>query len=212
MSDRIGRLRPAAAGWAEAWAAWLESRSTRWLLLIPSLGALVGAAIAAGGGASWHEALAWALVGMLVFMVPSGYAALNAARAHSLITDAHSLEDLRALSYQEFEEQVAEVFRRKGCVATLTQPEGDGGADIILRRSGERQLVQCKQARWSIPVKEVRSFYGVLAAEKVRHGYFVTTSDFTPEAVRFGGSVGMELIRGRRLLRSLEALQETDEV
>jgi restriction system protein len=58
----------------------------------------------------------------------------------------------------------------------------------------------------------VRSFYGVLAAEKVRHGYFVTTSDFTPEAVRFGGSVGMELIRGRRLLRSLEALQETDEV
>jgi restriction system protein len=212
VSDRIGRLRPAPGGWAEAWAAWLESRSTTWLLLIPSLGALVGAAMAAGLGASWHEALAWALVGMLVFMVPSAYAALNAARAHSLITDAHSLADLRALSYHEFEEQVAEVFRRKGCVAALTQREADGGADIILRRSGERQLVQCKQARWSIPVKEVRAFYGVLAAEKVRHGYFVTTSDFTPEAVRFGGSVGMELIRGRRLLRNLEALRDSPEV
>jgi restriction system protein len=174
---------------------------------IPSLGGAVAAAAAVLLGASWHEVVAWCIVGILVFVVPVAFAALTTARAHSLIADAHSIEDLRALSPSEFEEQVAEVFRRKGWRAALTQREGDGGVDIILHRKGARALVQCKRARWNIPVVEVRAFYGVLAAEKVSRGYFVTTSDFTPEAARFGRSVGMVMIRGRRLLRALEVLQ-----
>jgi restriction system protein len=99
------------------------------------------------------------------------------------------------------------VFRAKGWTVAQTQREADGGADLVLTRRGERGLVECKQWRQEVDVLRVRAFYGVMAAEKVRAGYFVTTSFFTPEAERFANEVGIHLIAGSALLRELATVR-----
>ncbi|MSP28079.1 MAG: restriction endonuclease [Methylococcales bacterium] len=44
---------------------------------------------------------------------------------------------------------------------------------------------QCKAWISSITVKEVREFFGVMASEKMAHGYYFATSTFTKEAIKF---------------------------
>ena len=61
-----------------------------------------------------------------------------------------SLDDLRALTWQQFESVVGEAFRRQGySVIETGQGGADGGVDLQLTRAGQRYLVQCKQYRAS---------------------------------------------------------------
>jgi restriction system protein len=125
----------------------------------------------------------------------------------NLVKQAHDLHDLMELDWQHFEQLVAQVFRRDHWTAAPTQSEADGGADLLLHRGHERALVQCKRWRDDVGVTQVRAFYGVMAAQKVKRGFFVTTSSFTPEADRFARSVGMSLVTGRQLLSKLAVLR-----
>lgn len=204
MADRTTRLRPSAGRIDDRFVARMAGRRD-WqltlILLVPTLAAIVIAGLL---GARWHEIVAWALatVGLIGLLV--GSAALTSIRGRNLVAEARSVEDLHAISWREFEELVAHHFRDLGWTAAQTQREADGGADIILTRKGERALVQCKRWRLDVDVDQVRAFYGVMTAEKIHKGYFVTTSDFTDEAERFAKSVGIETVRGTRLLRSLD--------
>jgi len=187
---------------------WLVGR-TAWtltplLLIGAAVGALVGSLV---GANTWHEYAAWTVLGFSFVAVLVLCALQVRHRGRNLVAEAHSLADLRALPWDQFEELVAEVFRMKGWTASATRREGDGGADVVLSRGRRRALVQCKSWRQWVGVDDIRAFYGVMTAEHVEAGFFVTTSDFFPEAERFASSVGIDLIRGNRLLRNVEQLK-----
>jgi restriction system protein len=112
-----------------------------------------------------------------------------------------SLDDLRALTWREFEAIVGEAFRRQGYAVTETGQGGpDGGVDLMLTRDGQRYLVQCKQYRtWTVSVRIVREIFGVVAARKADGAIVVTTGKFTNDAVDFAKGQPIELIDGRRL-------------
>jgi len=112
-----------------------------------------------------------------------------------------SLDDLRALSWREFESVVGEAFRRQGYAVTETGQGGpDGGVDLVLTRAGKRYLVQCKQYRAStVSVMVVREIFGVVAARKAEGAIVVTTGTYTNDAVDFAKGQPIELIDGRRL-------------
>ncbi|WP_339842583.1 restriction endonuclease [uncultured Halopseudomonas sp.] len=105
------------------------------------------------------------------------------------------------LSWQQFELLIGETFRRKGYSITETGGKGaDGGIDLILRKGGEKYLVQCKHWRsLKVGVPVVREFFGAMAAEGAAGGYVVTSGQFTSEAKAFASGRNIELIDGAGL-------------
>jgi restriction system protein len=112
-----------------------------------------------------------------------------------------SLDDMRALTWQQFETIVGEAFRRQGySVIETGQGGADGGVDLELTRAGERFLVQCKQYRaQDVSVMTVREIFGVVAARKADGAIVVSTGRFTNDALESARGQPIRLIDGCRL-------------
>ncbi|HZZ95068.1 MAG TPA: restriction endonuclease [Usitatibacter sp.] len=127
-------------------------------------------------------------------------------------TSAWNLELLRALEWKRFEELCAAYFRLLGFRTLLAKPGPDGGVDIHLIAEGDAKpgvLVQCKAwSTYDVGVKCIRELLGVMAAEQVREGVFVTTGRFTQPARDFAGGKEIMLIDGPDLLRKIDALAD----
>ena len=127
---------------------------------------------------------------------------------------AFSRELLDALEWRRFEELVTWYFRKTGFDAKRSRVGADGGVDILVHNNGENRpfaYVQCKAwHRYNVGIKPVRELFGVMASDKIQTGYFVTTGEFSDEAVRFAHGKEMTLIAGADLLAKIAALPELD--
>ena len=89
----------------------------------------------------------------------------------------------------EFEELVADVFRRMGFNADVTQKTHDGGKDIVatFEMGGGLYTTYFECKRYSpdrpVGVEIVRELYAVMEMERVDKGVIVTTLHFTRGAV-----------------------------
>jgi restriction system protein len=119
------------------------------------------------------------------------------------------LASIRELSWEQFEQLLAEAFRRQGYSVRCTgSASGDGGVDLELERGGNRTLVQCKQWRaWKVGVRSVRELRGVVAAERADGGVLVTSGRFTREARDFAEQSGVRLIAEEELAEMISAVQ-----
>jgi restriction system protein len=84
--------------------------------------------------------------------------------------------------------------------------------DILVSRPGDathKAYVQCKAWRvYDVGVKPVRELFGVMAADHVPEGYFVTSGEFTTEAIEFARGRPLTLIDGSRLIGEINSLPE----
>ena len=118
------------------------------------------------------------------------------------------LELLAGVSPTFFESIVLDLLHRMGYGTSRQDLQrvggsGDGGIDgiISLDRLGlEKVYVQAKRWQSSVGRPELQAFYGALAGQKARKGVFITTSNFTAQALEFARSVeGIVLVDGQRL-------------
>jgi hypothetical protein len=127
---------------------------------------------------------------------------------------ALSKELLDALEWRRFEELVTWYFQKTGLEAKRSRVGADGGVDILLSRPDDAEpfaYVQCKAwHQYKVGIKPVRELFGVMASDKIPSGFFVTTGEFTEEAVRFVQGKEMTLMAGHRLLTEINALPESD--
>lgn len=128
-------------------------------------------------------------------LVGAGMSAYRRRHRHRLLADVtarRTSEPFADLSWQQFERLVGELFRKQGFLVEETGGGGaDGGVDLLLRRDGERHLVQCKQWRaYKVGVGTVRELYGVMAERGAAGGFVVTAGRFTEEAIRRGLQAG----------------------
>lgn len=129
--------------------------------------------------------------------------------------DQLSIELLRAIDWKRFEEACAEYFRVCGFNA-VTQTHGpDGGIDIRLSApdspSKVERIVQCKQWARAVGPKHLRELLGVMTANKVSRGVFVTASTFNDEAIRFASVNQIDLIDGKSLLQQIVERPPTEQ-
>jgi hypothetical protein len=119
-------------------------------------------------------------------------------------------ELLRSLEWKRFEQLVALYFEATGVDARCTCIGADGGIDVKLHRRGEEApyaYVQCKA--WEsekIKLTTMREFLGVMAADDIAEGAFVTTSDFWPEARAFAEANDITVINGSDFLTRFASL------
>ncbi|MDH5822698.1 restriction endonuclease [Luteimonas sp. RD2P54] len=134
---------------------------------------------------------------------------LGSRRKRRLLDAQSGLASIAALGWRDFERLVGEAFRRQGYTVEESGLGGaDGGIDLILRKDGQRTLVQCKQwQRRKVPVNVVREMYGLLAHHGAHAVQIATVGGFTSDAARFAQGRRITLIDGETLLGMLRAVQ-----
>lgn len=152
--------------------------------------------------------LAWLLLGLCWMAALASY--LGSRRRRRLLDSRDSLESLASGSWAQFEQLVGEAFRRHGYTVEETGLGGaDGGIDLILRKRGQKVLVQCKQWRSrQIGVSVVREMAGLLAHHHADAVKIVCIGTFTRDAEAFAAGKPMELIGGDELLGMIRAVQK----
>jgi len=150
-------------------------------------------------------------VSLLVFALTAVAALkgfLGRKQRKALLAQTQSLDALRALSWQEFELLIAEVYRTEGFKVTELGGNGpDGGIDLTATASnGDHYLIQCKYFKTSkVGVKIVREMLGVLAKEGAHQAVVIATGAYTKDAIQFAEGQPIELIDGPRLIERIQA-------
>jgi len=122
---------------------------------------------------------------------------------------------LASLEWKRFETICAEYLRMKGFDPKETRIGADGGVDINLYKDGIEKpvgIVQCKAWNtYMVGVKPVRELFGVMAAEDINLGIFMTSGVFTSEAIVFAEGKPLELISGVKLLAEIKKLTDAQQ-
>ena len=118
----------------------------------------------------------------------------------SIFKSHRSIEKVRSLNWQQFEQFVGSYFKDQDYLVMETADGPDGGVDLVLRKDGEKTYVQCKHWKtYKVGVEKVRELLGSMVAGGAGYGVLVTTGEFTSSARQFGGKHGVRLIDGKEL-------------
>jgi restriction system protein len=125
---------------------------------------------------------------------------------------AELLESIGNSSPQFFETLVLDLLHAMGYGTSRSALKrvggsGDSGIDgiISLDRLGlEKVYVQAKRWQNTVGRPDVQAFYGALAGQHATKGVFITTSNYTSQAIEFAASVEkIVLVDGRQLAKHL---------
>ncbi|MBN1641971.1 MAG: restriction endonuclease [Anaerolineae bacterium] len=107
-------------------------------------------------------------------------------RTQSRMRGLGSTEELFALTPEQFEEMVAQLYRLGGHRARRVGGQSDHGVDVIVEASnGEKWVVQCKRQRRPIGEPTVRELPGIMAHEGAQAAALVTAGTFSEPARRW---------------------------
>jgi restriction system protein len=151
----------------------------------------------------------FAVVVLVLCWVGAAASYVGGLRRRRLLDVQTSLDSLTALSWKEFELLVGEAFRRQGYSVTETGLGGaDGGIDLVLRKEGRIEIVQCKQwKRRSVDVATVREMWGLASHHSADRVKIVCIGSFTRDAERFAAGKPIDLLSGQKLLDLVRAGQ-----
>ena len=109
--------------------------------------------------------------------------------------------DLGQLNWSQFEGYLAEYFRRRGSSVTYRGgSSADGGVDLVLEDATGRRIVQAKHWKTRrVGVLPLRALWGVRDDERAQGAVFVTSGEYTPDALAFAQGKQLELVSGARL-------------
>lgn len=103
----------------------------------------------------------------------------------------------------EFEEFLMDHFLRCGYKATLTPMFNDYGADLVLKKDGQKIVVQAKRWKSSVGVEAVQQVVGAVGYYKANKAIVITNSYFTENAKRLARTNNVELWDREALSREI---------
>jgi restriction system protein len=132
-------------------------------------------------------------------------------RLYGRVASSSEASFLNELTWENFERLVGEYYRRTGFTVSRVGGEGaDGGVDLVLKKDNETHLVQCKKWKaYKVGVQPVREFYGVMVSRGAAGGYFVTSGEYTSEALSFARGLNLELVDGRKLKKMIDVARKS---
>lgn len=124
-------------------------------------------------------------------------------------------EQLKKIHWRQFEYLTGQYFKHLGYEVTITPPRGDGGVDVIAKKTGEMLgpelvIAQCKRHSETntVSIETVKAFYTDVNDRKATRGVVVTTSAFETGAKNFCEAHNFRLtaVDGARVADWLKAL------
>ncbi|SEL58657.1 restriction system protein [Streptacidiphilus jiangxiensis] len=123
-------------------------------------------------------------------------------------TDHEEDTDLFDMDPIEFEELLAELFRRRGLQVTTTKRSGDQGVDVLAIDpdpvTGGQIVIQAKRYRNTVSPDAVRDLWGTVDHHGAAKGILVTTAGFGPGSHEFARDKRLTLIDGPQLVELLQ--------
>lgn len=124
----------------------------------------------------------------------------NPARSNRQLDEE---KELLELTPREFEELCAAIAKGWGYQARAVGESGDGGIDVQMWKNGEFVVGQCKRYVGTVPIGNVRDFYGAMLHVGAKRGYFFTTARFSNGAYEFVKGKQIELVDGLAVVRAV---------
>lgn len=116
-----------------------------------------------------------------------------------------NLTYLKQMDPYTFEKFVANLFSIIGYKCEVTKRTGDGGKDIILRKEDELSLVECKRYNGTkVGRPDIQKFHSAIIEMNAKQGFFVTTGEFTNQALECAKEKPIQVINGSILLDWIE--------
>ena len=113
------------------------------------------------------------------------------------------LNNIKQCSPKFFEKLVVELLIKMGYGGSISDAgraigkSGDGGIDGIIKEDKlGLDIIYIQAKRWEgvVGSKEIRNFVGSLVGQKANKGVFITTSDFTKDALEFVSTIQHKVI------------------
>jgi restriction system protein len=121
---------------------------------------------------------------------------------------AKAMNRLIEMPRAEFEQLVVDLYCALGHAAKRVGGPGDRDFDIVIvAKSGQHWIAQCKQWRGAVGELVVREFYAALLREHAAQGAIITTARFTPKAVQWAQGKPIHLYDGPAFLQVLQRLK-----
>ena len=119
---------------------------------------------------------------------------------------AINIESIDKLTGRQFEIYLSDFFKKRGYKVVITKASGDQGVDLLLYKDARKIAVQCKRYKQSnkvgnTAIQEVvtgKLFYDCTEA------WVITTSTYTPHAIRLANKVGVKLFDRTSLITLLK--------
>ena len=105
-----------------------------------------------------------------------------------------------------FEELCARMYRNLGYTTRVTPQTNDGGYDIWMKNEKGDCIVECKcySISHKIGRPAIQKLVGANAVENAQNLIFITTSDFTPNALEYARECGVTTINYNGLMLLLQ--------
>jgi restriction system protein len=99
-----------------------------------------------------------------LFLVAAFASFVSDRNKFSIFKSHRSIEKIRTLNWQQFEQFVGSYFKDHGYSVVETVAGPDGGMDLVLRKDGGKTYVQCKHWKtYNVGVEKVRELFGSMA-------------------------------------------------
>jgi len=146
---------------------------------------------------------AFAPVVALALLAPASFSLLKSGRKKKKLHDLQrEIQAIQTLSHKQFESLVTEAYGRIGYLVLKHNAfEEDQGIDLVLRKSANLYLVQCRN--WQsheISAEVVRRMYSLMYDRQASGAIIITSGIFSRDALRFAADKPIGLIDGRQLV------------
>lgn len=113
-------------------------------------------------------------------------------------------QQLLNMHHRDFEYYVAAFLQLTREFKThVTKASKDGGKDIIAFDGKEPIYVEVKHWKGNVGRPAIQKLEGAMSGDKVKRGYFITSSGFTKDAVEYAKKTNITLIDGNELIRQM---------
>jgi hypothetical protein len=91
------------------------------------------------------------------------------------------------MTSQQFEDAIAELFRKLGYRVEQTPYSSDGGKDAVAWKDGKKIFIECKRygANNRVARPDLQAFFGAMKDEDAAAGFYICTGGFTQGAIEF---------------------------
>lgn len=115
-----------------------------------------------------------------------------------------SIQDVDRMTGEEFEEFLAAHFKNSGYRTRLTPITNDYGADLILKKCGEKIVVQAKRWKTPVGIEAVQQVIGSLRYYNAHDALVITNSTYTKNASYLAKANDIQLWDRKDLLEFMD--------
>jgi len=145
--------------------------------------------------------LSFSLLGMITGGIILGDLIFRYHQNRIRLKDAQTIEDLLAMTPDQFEALVARLFTVYGHDVEEVGGSSDHGVDLlVISERGEKWVVQCKRYSGSVGEPVVRDLFGTMLHEGAQRAYLITTGGITRQAAAWAEGKPIVLYDGEGLV------------